>query len=80
MPSFENLLTENEKERVRKRLKILKLLKSGLTVREVAKHLKVSTATVVKTKKRFDKKKQKRRASKNLNLSSKTAARRWVWG
>jgi len=79
MSSLENFLTDKEKTRARKRMGILRLLRSGLTVREVAKRLEVSTATVIKTKKCFSKRKQKREPGENMDLSSKTA-RRWVWG
>lgn len=79
MAPLENFLTDKEKARARKRMKILRLLKNGLTVREVAKRLEVSTATVIKTKKCFTKRKQKKEPGENMDLSSKTA-RRWVWG
>lgn len=90
MPSLENFLTNKEKARVRKRMEILRLLKSGLTVREVARRLKVSTATVIKIKKYFtphqnsgvgfSERKQKIKSGENFDLSSKISARRWIWG
>ena len=79
MPSLENFLTDKEKNRVRKRMKILRLLKNGLTVRAVAKRLKVSTATVIKTKKCFPNRKQKKELGENTEIPSATA-RRWIWG
>lgn len=51
--SLSNLLTRQEKKRLQRRSKILKLLKSGIGVRQIAKEEKVSSATIVKLKKRF---------------------------
>jgi len=47
------LLTKREKDFLKNRHQILRLLKNGLGVREIAKKQKVSTATIVKLKKRF---------------------------
>lgn len=47
------LLTKQEKKRLQKRFKILKLLKNGVGVRKIAKDLKTSPATIVVLKKRF---------------------------
>jgi len=47
------LLTKKEKKRLQKRFEILKLLKKGVGVREIAEKEKTSSATIVKLKKRF---------------------------
>lgn len=80
MSSLENFLTNKEKARARKRMEILRLLKSGLTVREVARRLKVSTATVIKIKKYFSERKQKIKSGESIDVPSKISARRWIWG
>lgn len=80
MPSLEKFFTKKEKERALKRFKILKLLKNGLTVREVAKRLQVSTATVVKTRQCFTKRKQGKKIKRSTLSSKKMPDRRWVWG
>lgn len=90
MVALEKFFTKKEKERALKRFKILKLLKNGLTVREVAKRLQVSTATVVKTRQRFTqhqksgagftKRKQGKKIKRSTLSSKKMPNRRWVWG
>lgn len=75
MEAFEKYLTKKEQDRVIKRREILRLLKEDLTIRAVAKRLKVSTATVIKIKKYFTKKR-----IKSFRFPSKKTKQRWIWG
>lgn len=72
------LLTQSELRMVKQRLMILKLVDKGLSVREIAKRVKVGTDTVVRMSKKL-------RANKKLKetfrkeLADKSSSK-WVFG
>jgi len=51
MDNYTDFLWPSEIEQLKTRSQIIKLLQTGSTVRQIAKLLKVSTATVQRTKK-----------------------------
>lgn len=51
MDNYTDFLWPSEIEQLKTRSQIIKLLQTGSTVRQIAKQLKVSTATVQRTKK-----------------------------
>jgi Trp operon repressor len=55
MDNLTDLLWPSERKQLKTRRKIIQQLQAGNTVRQIAKQLKVSTATVQRTKKFMDK-------------------------
>ena len=55
MDNYADLLWPSEKKQLKTRRQIIQLLQTGSTVRQIAQQLKVSTATVQRTKRFLDK-------------------------
>lgn len=75
---LKELLTESEIRMIKQRLLILNLIKEGLSVREIAKKVRVGTDTVVRMSKKF-------RSSPNLRKISRKefdnkSSSKWVFG
>lgn len=72
------LLTESELRMIKQRLIILDLVKQGLSVREIAKRVKVGTDTVVRMSKKFRSSPKLREISRK-ELDNKSSSK-WIFG
>lgn len=72
------LLTESELRMIKQRLMILNLVKEGLSVRDIAKRVKVGTDTVVRMSKKF-RSSAKLREIFRKELDNKSSSK-WVFG
>lgn len=72
------LLTESELRMIKQRLVILNLVKEGLSVRDIARKVKVGTDTVVRMSKKFRSSPRLREVSRK-ELDNKSSSK-WIFG
>lgn len=72
------LLTESELRMIKQRLVILNLVKEGLSVRDIARKVKVGTDTVVRMSKKFRSSSKLREVSRK-ELDNKSSSK-WIFG